>query len=162
MYAVDLLDPVVNEAAHYINDHGSHLYLGIKHGGMAWVLDAECDPKNKTGFAYTPVVADPQPRSKAAAAPTATTAAAAAPATAADRDRDRDATLPIGPSQWMYWTLGATKLIEQELTVTVVRVGSTGSRPQPSPHSTLQPSKPKKREPKTLQGKGPLTAVAPP
>jgi predicted NAD-dependent protein-ADP-ribosyltransferase YbiA (DUF1768 family) len=55
LYKVDCLEPEVNGQPHYVNDNGSHLYLGAKGPRKAWVLDEFYDPREAVGTAYIPV-----------------------------------------------------------------------------------------------------------
>lgn len=54
-YNIDLLVPEVNGYPHFFNRRGGHLYLGLKHGGCAWVLDESFSPGEATGAAFIPV-----------------------------------------------------------------------------------------------------------
>jgi ribA/ribD-fused uncharacterized protein len=52
LYNVDLLVPEANGQAHYSRQEGGHLYLGVKNGKSAWVLDEAFCPDEATGTAY--------------------------------------------------------------------------------------------------------------
>jgi len=46
-FRVDPLQPQANGQAHYISDSGAHMYLGVKKGKSAWVID-ECIATDET------------------------------------------------------------------------------------------------------------------
>jgi len=55
-YKEDFLVPEVNGQKHYFRREGGHLYLGIKQGRKAWVVDEDLCPSEASGTCYLDVV----------------------------------------------------------------------------------------------------------
>jgi len=58
LYRIDLLAPEHNGQSHYCRREGGHLYLGVKNGRSAWVLDEVCSPSEATGEAFLSATAE--------------------------------------------------------------------------------------------------------
>merc|ERR1712129_326946 len=58
-FNIDPVAPEVNGQPHWVSqDDTLHLYLGMRRGRCAWVIDEVCAPKEATGEAFRDVSVD--------------------------------------------------------------------------------------------------------
>jgi len=58
LYTVDLLEPEANGQVHYSCKTAGHLFVGVKNGRRAWVLDDSFEPFESTGAAFMEALPD--------------------------------------------------------------------------------------------------------